>query len=291
MHSNAWKSIIENRSEEIKMRKYVFTLLSLFTVAGLITGCGNTPTDALKVGIPNSDTQVWEYIQQKAAKEGLPIELVQFNDYVQPNLSLADGSIDANAFQTIAYFNNFTRERHLELTAIGTTFLAPMGIYSKKYTDIQQIPAGSTLTIPNDPTNGGRALLLLQKAGIIQLTEGFNGKGSIEAIVANPKNLKITPIAAPQTPRSLDDAAAAAINNDIAVNAGYNPMTDPILREDETALPYLNIIAVQTKNKDNPQLKKLVEIYQTEDVKKVIEKVYQGAQIPTFLPVSEIVNL
>jgi D-methionine transport system substrate-binding protein len=273
------------------MRKILFTLLSLFFVAGTLTGCGNTTTDTIKVGIPSSDTQVWEYIQQKAAKENIQIKLVKFNDYVQPNLALADGSIDANAFQTIAYFNHFKKERNLDLTAIGTTFLAPMGIYSKKYPDIHQIPTGATITIPNDPTNQGRALLLLQTAGIIQLKEDFDGKGGIEAITANLKNLTIKPIAAPQTPRSLDDVAAAAINSDIAVHAGYNPMKDAILRENETALPYINIIAVQSKNKDNPTLKKLVELYQTEDVKAYIEKVYQGAQIPMFIPVSQIANL
>jgi D-methionine transport system substrate-binding protein len=273
------------------MRKILFTLLSLFFVASTLTGCGNSKEETIKVGIPSSDTQVWEYIQQKAAKENMQIELVKFNDYVQPNLALADGSIDANAFQTIAYFNHFKKERNLDLSAIGTTFLAPMGIYSKKYPDIHQIPAGATIAIPNDPTNEGRALLLLQTAGIIQLKEDFDGKEGIKAITANPKNVKIKPIAAPQTPRSLDDVAAAAINSDIAVHAGYNPMKDAILRENETALPYINIIAVQSKNKDNPSLKKLVELYQTEDVKAYIEKVYQGAQIPMFIPVSQIAHL
>jgi D-methionine transport system substrate-binding protein len=273
------------------MRKIIVILLSLFVITGALTGCGQAKGETIKVGITGSDTRVWDYIKEKAKKEGINIEVVTFNDYVQPNLALADGDIDANAFQTITYFNEFKKQRHLSLTAIGTTVLAPMGLYSKKYKEVKSIPNGSTITIPNDPTNAGRALLLLQKAGLIGLKKGFDGHGSIEAITSNPKKLNIVPVEAPQTPRSLEDAAAAVINNGIAVDAGFNPIKDPIFREDQTAMRYINIIAVQTKDKDNPKLQKLVKIYQSKDVQKQIEKIYKGAQIPTVVPISEIENL
>lgn len=272
------------------MKKWFVLMLSFLLATNILIGCSNQD-NVIKVGISGSDTRIWDYIKQKAQKEGIEIQIVKFSDYVQPNLALADGDIDANAFQTITYFNEFKKERNLDLTAIGTTVLAPMGVYSKKYKDISQIPDGSTITIPNDPTNAGRALLLLQKAGLIQLRAGFNGKGSVEAITHNPKNLKIIPVAAPQTPRTLDDAAAAVINNGIAVDAGLKPTKDPIFREDQTAKPYINIIAVQTKNKNNPNLQKLVKLYQSEDVKEHIEKVYDGGYIPTFIPITEIENL
>jgi D-methionine transport system substrate-binding protein len=166
-----------------------------------------------------------------------------------------------------------------------------MGIYSKKYKDISQIPNGATITIPNEASNGGRALLLLEKAGLLKLKAGFSGKGLTEAIASNPKKLNIVTVAAPQTPRSMDDAAAAVINNGIAVSAGLSPINDPIFREDKTAKPYINIIATQTKNKSNDNLQKLVKIYQSPEVAAYIKKIYNGGVIPTVVPVSEIENL
>lgn len=273
------------------MRKLTSIFLSILLIIGVLAGCSSQSDQTIKVGISSSDTKVWEFIKQQAKKKGLDIQIVTFNDYVQPNLALSDGSLDANAFQTVSYFNEFKKQRNLDLTAIGSTVLAPMGVYSKKYKDITQIPNGATITIPNEASNGGRALLLLEKAGLLKLKEGFNGKGLTEVIESNPKNLKIVTIAAPQTPRSMDDAAAAVINNGIAVSAGLSPVKDPIFSEDKTAKPYINIIATQTKNKDNANLKKLVKIYQSPEVAEYIKKVYNGGVIPTIVPISEIENL
>jgi D-methionine transport system substrate-binding protein len=273
------------------MRKLSSIFLSILLIIGVLAGCSSQSGQTIKVGISSSDTKVWEFIKQQAQKEGLDIQIVTFNDYVQPNLALSDGSLDANAFQTVSYFNEFKKQRNLDLTAIGSTVLAPMGVYSKKYKNITQIPNGATITIPNEASNGGRALLLLEKAGLLKLKEGFNGKGLTEVIESNPKNLKIVTVAAPQTPRSMDDAAAAVINNGIAVSAGLSPVKDPIFSEDKTAKPYINIIATQTKNKDNANLKKLVKIYQSPEVAEYIKKVYNGGVIPTIVPVSEIENL
>lgn len=274
------------------MKKNILLILTLvFAVAISAVGCNSGNKVEIKVGIMSTDTQLWQYIQQKAEKEGLKIELITFTDYVQPNLALADGSIDANAFQTISYLNQFKNERNLDIKAVGTTFIQPMGVYSKKYKDVKEIPNNATITIPNDSSNGGRALLLLEQAGLITLKEGFNGKGLTEAIQENPKNLKIVPVAAPQTPRTMDDVAAAVVNNDIAVQAGLNPTKDPIFSEDKTAKPYINVIAAQTNRANDPLIQKLVKIYQTDDVKQQIEKIYQGGTIPVFVPLQDIENL
>jgi D-methionine transport system substrate-binding protein len=280
----------------MKMKKLLTIILAALLL--VTAGCGSNQTSGtakeektIKLGISGSDTRVWDFVKQKAKKEGIHIEIVKFSDYVQPNIALAEGEIDANAFQTIAYFNAFKKERNLDLTAIGTTVIAPMGLYSKKIKSVKDIKNGDQIAVPNDVTNLGRALLLLGKAGLVQLKEGFDGKGGLENITGNPKNLKITPMAAGQTPRALDDVAASIINNGIAVDAGFNPSKDPIFREDKTAKPYINIIATQTKNKNDKTLKKLVEIYQTDEVANYIKEVYKGAQIPTFVPVKEVENL
>ncbi len=280
------------RKRGLNMKKLLFVLASILLI---VTGCSNktsTPVEkTIKVGISGSDTRVWDFVKEKAKKEGINIEIVKFSDYIQPNLALSNGEVDVNAFQTVAYFNSFKKDRNLDLTAIGTTVLAPLGLYSKKIKSVQDLKNGDQIAVPNDTTNLGRGLILLEKAGLIKLKQGFDGKGGLENIVENPKNLKITPVAAGQTPRAMDDVAASIINNGIAVDAGFNPSKDPIFREDQTAKPYINIIATQTKRKDDPTLKKLVAIYQTEEVANFIKETYKGAQIPTSIPVKDIENL
>ncbi|SIC40515.1 ABC transporter, substrate-binding protein, putative [Mycobacteroides abscessus subsp. abscessus] len=163
-----------------------------------------------------------------------------------------------------------------------------MGIYSEKYKDVKDIPEGGKIAVPNEATNMGRSFLLLQEAGLITLPEDFDGNGSIDKIVDNPKNLEIVPVVAGQTPRVLPDVAASIINNGIAVDAGFNPVEDSIFHESATATPYINIIAARTEDKDNETLKRLGELYQEDDVAEFIEKEYKGSTIPTFVPLSEI---
>ena len=163
-----------------------------------------------------------------------------------------------------------------------------MGIYSDKYKDVKEIPDGAKIAVPNDESNMGRALLLLQEAGLIGLPKDFNGLGSVNSVTENPKNLEIVPVVAAQTPRVLPDVAASVINNGVAVDAGFSPTKDSILHENETATPYINIIAVRAEDKDNETLKKVAELYQAEDTKKFIEDEYKGNQIPTFVPLEKI---
>jgi len=270
------------------MKKIVF-IFSLLLAAVLITACSKSEaTSTVKVGISGSDTTIWDYVAKKAKKEGINVEIVRFSDYVQPNLALAEGEIDANSFQTISYFENFIKEHDLDLAPIATTVIAPMGLYSEKHDSPEDIPDGGTIALAKETTNMGRGLLLLEDAGLIKLEEGFDGNGSLDKIAENPKNLTFELLVAGQTPRVLPDVDASIINNGIAVDAGLSPLEDSIYHEDETATPYVNIIAVQAKDKDDKLLNKLAKIYQSEDVANFIKKERKGNTIPTFLPLSEI---
>lgn len=242
----------------------------------------------VKVGVCGSDNRIWDYVAEKAVKENIEIEIISFSDYVQPNLALAEGELDLNAFQTVSYFDSFIEEHNLDLAPIATTVLAPMGIYSDKYTAIDEIPDGSQIAVPNDVSNMGRALLLLEEAGLITLEDGYDGNGDLNKIVENPKNLEIVPMVAAQTPRALQDVSASVINNGVAVDAGFTPTTDAILHEAETATPYVNIIAAKAEDKDNETYLKIAELYQEDDVAEFINQEYKGNSIPTFIPLENI---
>ncbi|MCA1057544.1 MetQ/NlpA family ABC transporter substrate-binding protein [Rossellomorea aquimaris] len=260
----------------------------------LLSGCsgnsasGSGEKEVVKVGVNGSGVPIWEYMKEKVAKEGIDIEIVEFADYVRPNQALADGDIDLNAFQTISYFDSFVEEHNLDLVPIGSTIIAPMGIYSEKYKSVEDLPKGSKVAVPQEATNLGRALLLLEEAGLIQLNEGFDQSQGLEAIKENPKNLEFTPVVAAQTPRVLPDVAASIINNGVAVEAGMVPVDDSIYIEGAESKPFINIIAAQEKDKDNKTYQKIVELYQQDDVAEHIKKSYKDSLIPTFVPVSEL---
>ncbi|MEG9295728.1 MetQ/NlpA family ABC transporter substrate-binding protein [Mangrovibacillus sp. Mu-81] len=264
----------------------------LFTL--VLSGCsgdsasGSADKKVVKVGVNGSGVPIWDYMKEKAAKEGIEIEIVEFADYVRPNQALADGDIDLNAFQTISYFDSFVKEHNLDLVPIGTTIIAPMGIYSEKYKSVEDIPEGSKVAVPQEATNLGRALLLLEEAGLIKLEEGFDQSQGLEAIKENPKNLEFTQVVAAQTPRVLPDVAASIINNGVAVEAGFVPVEDSIYIEGAESKPFINIIAAQEKDKDNKTYKKIVELYQEDDVAEHIKETYKDSLIPTFVPVSEL---
>jgi D-methionine transport system substrate-binding protein len=274
------------------MKKLLLSII-IITLAILSAACAEKTSEGkesttVKLGVSGTDTRIWDFVAKKAEKEGINIEIVSFSDYVAPNTALAEGEIDVNAFQTVAYFDVFIKEHKLDLVPIATTVLAPMGIYSEKYKDVKDIPDGAKIALPNDASNQGRALLLLQEAGLIELPEDFDPNGDLTQIKGNPKNIEFVPVVPAQTPRALPDVAASVINNGIAGDAGLSPLDDAIFHESETATPYLNIIAVQAKDKDNKTYKRLAELYQSEDTAKFIEKEYKGNMIPTFVPLSNI---
>ena len=274
------------------MKKLLLSII-IITLAIISAACAEKTSEGkesttVKLGISGTDTRIWDFIAKKAEKEGINIDIVPFSDYVAPNTALAEGELDVNAFQTVAYFDVFIKEHKLDLVPIATTVLAPMGIYSEKYKDVKDIPDGAKIALPNDASNQGRALLLLQEAGLITLPEDFDANGDLTQIKKNPKNIEFVPVVPAQTPRALPDVAASLINNGVASDAGLSPLEDAIFHESETATPYLNIIAVQAKDKDNKTYKRVAELYQSEDTAKFIEEEYKGNLIPTFVPLSNI---
>lgn len=276
--------------------KKITTLFLLAVLALTLAACGNETEGAgdgnrkVTLGISGSDTTIWDYIADKAEKEGIDLEIVTFSDYVAPNIALAEGELDLNAFQTISYFDEFVEEHNIDIVPIGSTVIAPMGLYSEKYDSIDDLPEGSQIAVPNEATNMGRALLLLQEAGLIKLSDDAGLTGTADHIIENPKNLEIVPMVAAQTPRAMADVAASIVNNGIAVDAGLNPTDDPIARESDTATPYINLIAASEANAEDEDFLKIVELYQQEDTADFIVEHTKGAQIPTFIPVEELVD-
>lgn len=273
------------------MKKPIFLLLLLFIL--VITGCSNSSSSAnskeakIKVGIRSSELRTWEFIKEKAKKQGLDIELVNFSSAYDPNQALAQGEIDVNAFQHVAYLDSFNQKNGTDIVPIGTTIIAPLGLYSEKYKSLKDIPNGAQIAVPNDPSNWGRALVLLQEADLITVVEDFDGNGGEDKIKSNPKNLKIVPVDSASTPRVMQDTAASIINNGVAVEAGLS-LKDALIHENKTAKPYINVIAARKKDQDKVYLKKLVKVYQSKSTAAFIKKTYKGNYIPTFISLKEL---
>ncbi|TWT06840.1 MetQ/NlpA family ABC transporter substrate-binding protein [Planococcus sp. CPCC 101016] len=273
-----------------KITATVLLSLSALTLAACGDDSSSGDTTKVTLGISGSDTTIWDYIADKAEAEGIDLEIQTFSDYVAPNLALAEGELDLNAFQTISYFDEFVAEHNIDIVPIGSTVIAPMGLYSDKYESIDEIPEGSQIAMPNEATNMGRALLLLDEAGLITLSEDAGLTGTAADIVDNPKNIEIMPMVSGHTPRAMPDVAASVINNGVAVDAGLNPTDDPIARESETAKPYINLIAASAEEADNEAYQKIVELYQEEDTAEFIIEHTKGGQIPTVVSVEELVD-
>lgn len=260
------------------------TILTLLSVAVLAISCKtekkNNP-NFIKVGVESGPEFVVAQAAQKVAKDkyGLEVELVEFNDYIVPNTALNDGDIDANAIQHKPFLDNIIEQRKYNLVPVGNTFIYPLAGYSKKIKSLNELKDGSTIAIPNDATNRGRALLLLQKQGLIKLKDENALTSGISDIVSNPKNLKILDIDGPQLPTVLDDkeVAIAVINNTFAGKAGLT-LEDGIFVEDKNS-PYMNIIVSREDNKDAENVKKFVQAYQSDEVEETAKKEFKGGAI------------
>lgn len=238
--------------------------------------------DVLTVGVTaGPHEEILEVVRDILAEKGITVKIVTFTDYVTPNLALAQGDIDANSFQHGPYLERFAKDRRLNLVSIGKTFVFPIGVYSKKIKSLDQLRQRSVIAIPNDPTNGGRALLLLQKAGLIKLRGGVGITPTVFDITENPKKLDIKELDAAQLPRALEDVDAAVVNTNYAIEAGLDPVKDAIFREGADS-PYANIIAVRAEDKDKAILKELVQAYHTKRVADFVKEKYKGAVIPAF---------
>ncbi|MGL5685511.1 MAG: MetQ/NlpA family ABC transporter substrate-binding protein [Vagococcus fluvialis] len=273
------------------MKKIIKYGLLLVALAGVATACskgeakkGEGEIKTVKLGIIGDDTDVWDDVKNRLKDEGIKLEYVKFSDYNQPNSALADGSIDLNAFQHQFFLDNYNKEHGTDLVSIGNTVNAPMAIFSEKIKDIKDVKDGGEVAIPNDVTNGGRALLLLQTAGLIKIDEKAGITPTVSDITENSKNLKITELDASQTARALQDVDLSVINSGVAVDAGFNPQKDSIFAEpvDENSKPYVNIIVSRKEDEKNETYQKIVDAYQTDETKKVIDETSKNTSFPAW---------
>ncbi len=274
------------------MKKIIALLAAVLLLAFLTAGCGDkkaaAPTPAgdkkvvLKVGAtPVPHAEILKVIQPILAKDGIELKIVEFTDYVRPNVALAEKELDANFFQHLPYLQQFAADRKLDLVSLIAVHSEPMGVYSKKIKTLNEVPNGGIVAIPNDPTNGGRALSILAQAGLIKMKDGVGVKGTVKDVTDNPKKLVFKELEAPQLPRSLDDVALAVINSNYALEAKLNPTKDALFIEKKDS-PYANILAIRKGDEKRPELVKLAKALTSPDVKKFIEDKYKGAVVPAF---------
>ncbi|WPC43033.1 MetQ/NlpA family ABC transporter substrate-binding protein [Clostridium sp. JS66] len=273
----------------MKKKKIISLILSSLVVLSL-AGCGAKSGDAssstskdkkvIKVGAtPVPHAEILKQVKPILQKEGYDLQIVEFTDYVTPNTSLNEGQLDANFYQHVPYLEQFNKEKHTELSYTVKVHLEPMGVYSNKVKKIADIKDGAEIAIPNDPTNGSRALKVLQNAGLIKVKDGeLISKADI---TENKKNIKIKELDAPQLPRVLGDVDAAVINANYALQANLNPTKDAIAIEPKDS-PYANVLAVRTKDKDKDSIKALSKALNSPEIKKFIEEKYKGSIIPSF---------
>lgn len=243
--------------------------------------------DVIKLGVVGENNEDWEDVA-KRYKEGTgkTIELVKFSEYREPNEALLAGDIDINAFQHKKFLKDFNEVSGSDIVTIADTFIAPLGIYSSKITDLKDLEDGAKIAIPDDSTNGSRSLFLLQSAGLIEVSGKDGDAITINEITANPRNFEIIELSASQTARSLDDVDIACVNSGMAVDAGFIPTQDAIYledHEDPDKQIYVNIIATTPDKKDSPTLKDLIDnYYHTEETKKIVEETTKGSSIPVW---------
>ncbi|QGZ61984.1 MetQ/NlpA family ABC transporter substrate-binding protein [Paraburkholderia acidisoli] len=265
-------------------RRFMIRLAAAFGAASLFATLAPLAhaDDTIKVGVTGGPhEQVMEVVKRVAAKNGLAIKIVEFSDYVQPNAALAGGDLDANSYQHGPYLDAQVKDRGYKLIKIADTITFPMGIYSKKIKSLAELKPGARIAVPNDPTNGGRALLLLQKQGLIKLRAEAGLKATPLDIVDNPRKLKIVELDAAQIPRSLDDVDAAAINTNFAMQAGLKPRQDAIAIEDPKG-PYVNVLVIREADRNKPWVAKLVAAYHSPEVKQYVEATFGGAVITSW---------
>lgn len=273
-------------------KKTLISILVVIALSLILGACGKIPvkntsssgdrSNVLRVGAtPEPHAQILKVVEPLLKEEGIELKIVEFTDYVLPNLALNDGEIDANFFQHVPYMESFANSNNIKLEAAIKVHVEPLGLYSKKLNNIQDLKEGAKIAIPNDPTNGGRALILLEKYGFIKLDENAGLEATEINIVENPKNLSFIALDAPQLPRSLDDVDASIINTNYALEANLNPLKDALILEDEDS-PYANVLTVTPEKANDEKIQKLVNALNSPEVKNFINEQYKGAIIPAF---------
>lgn len=269
------------------MKKNIAVLLVLTLLGAFLTGCGKNEVDKIIVVGASTTPHAIILEQARAAVEaaGYELEIKEFVDYIQPNVALQSGELDANYFQHGPYMEQFNAESKGTLAAAAIIHYEPYGVYSEKITSLDELADGAKVAVPNDATNEARALLLLEAEGLITLKEGAGLNATKKDVAENPKNLEIIEIEAAQIVRSLEDVDIAVINGNYAIEAGYNVATDAIASEGKESLAaetYGNIIAVKEGNEDREDIKVLIDALKSDAVKQFINDTYEGAVVPKF---------
>lgn len=240
----------------------------------------------LKVGAaPTPHGEILNFVAPLLKEKGIDLQIVEFTDYVQPNLALQNKELDANYFQHVPYLDDFNKKNNTQLSASVSVHFEPLGLYPGKTKTLEELKKGDTIAVPNDTTNEARALLLLQSAGILKVREGAGLEATVNDIVENPKNIKIKELEAAQISRSLPDVNLAVINGNYAIEAGLNAATDALKAEDKDSLAaktFANIITVRTGDENREEIKILDEIITSSQVRDFINEKYKGAVIPVF---------
>lgn len=270
--------------------------LGIFALSASLIGCGlapkkseeNKPEEDKKISIAVTPVPHAEIVKEAVVptlkKQGYEVNVVEFNDYVQPNTATEEGEVDANYFQTPKYLAEENKNRNLHLVSVAEVHLEPMGVYSKKVTTLSELPDGASIAVPNDASNESRALVLLQENGLIKLG-GTDGLYNLTHITENPHNFKFSELEAASLPVTLEDVDAAVINGNYALQAKLNPLEDSLAlekAEGELIKQYYNLLVVKEGNENNPKIQALKAAITSEEVKKFIEEKYSGSVIPAF---------
>ncbi|MFZ5967376.1 MAG: MetQ/NlpA family ABC transporter substrate-binding protein [Bacillota bacterium] len=266
------------------MTKLAVKILSLFIVfAMLLTGCTVKKEEKiLRIGAtPVPHVDLLKFVEPKLNEQGIKLEIVEFNDYVTPNISLAEGSTDANLFQHLPYMENFSKEHDMDLVALGRVNLNPMGLYSNKIADLKDIQKGSSLALPNDPINEARALQFLAVNGLLKLREGVGLKAGVGDVTENPHGFEFKLIEAAQLPRSLDDVDLAIVTGNYALGAGMSPLDEALVLED-TRSEFPNVLATRSELKDDERLQILLDLLQSKEMVEFMKEQYKGGVVPGF---------
>ncbi|WP_095190253.1 MetQ/NlpA family ABC transporter substrate-binding protein [Pseudomonas sp. Irchel 3E19] len=253
-------------------------LIAAFAAVAAFSAHAETLTIAAS---PVPHAEILEFVKPALAKEGVDLKVKVFTDYIQPNVQVAEKRLDANFFQHQPYLDEFNKAKGTSLVAVTGVHLEPLGAYSSKIKDLKDLPSGANVVIPNDATNGGRALLLLAKAGVITLKDPTNILSTLKDIAQNPKDLKIRELEAATIPRVLTQVDLALINTNYALEAKLDPSKDALVIEGNDS-PYVNILVSRADNKDSDAMKKLAAALHSPEVKKFITEKYKGAVLPAF---------
>jgi D-methionine transport system substrate-binding protein len=259
------------------MKKLLTALAAAAALTSTAAHAGEISVAA--TAVPHAE--LLEFVKPALAKEGVELKIKVFTDYVQPNVQVAEGRLDANFFQHQPYLDEFNASRGTALVSIAGVHVEPFGAYSSKIKKLDELSEGAQVVIPNDATNGGRALLLLQKAGVIKLKDGAGITATVKDIAENPKGIKVRELEAATLPRVLAQVDLALINTNYALEAGLNPTKDALVIEGADS-PYVNILVTTAEKKDNADLQKLAKALHTPEVKKFIADQYKGAVVPAF---------